>query len=181
MGHAVAVSAIQVHAAMSSVANGGILMKPSLLKRVFDEEGKTVVSFQPRPVRRVVSEKVAKVMTEMLVSVVSTEGTAARARISGYAVAGKTGTTQKIIDGKYSNRHHVASFCGYLPADDPLVAVTVLVDEPNMSKGRLGYGGSVAGPAFQRVAKKIIGYMGIKPKPTEVSFFKDLNINKQNF
>lgn len=181
MGHAVAVSAIQVHAAMSSVANGGILMKPSLLKRVFDEEGKTVVSFQPRPVRRVVSEKVAKVMTEMLVSVVSTEGTAARARISGYAVAGKTGTTQKIIDGKYSNRHHVASFCGYLPADDPLVAVTVLVDEPNMSKGRLGYGGSVAGPAFQRVAKKIIGYMGIKPKPAEVSFFKDLNINKQNF
>ena len=130
---------------------------------------------------RVVSEKVAKVMTEMLVSVVSTEGTAARARISGYAVAGKTGTTQKIIDGKYSNRHHVASFCGYLPADDPLVAVTVLVDEPNMSKGRLGYGGSVAGPAFQRVAKKIIGYMGIKPKPAEVSFFKDLNINKQNF
>jgi len=170
MGHAVAVSAIQVHAAMSSIANDGILMRPILIRRVFDEKGKTVVKFNPDPVRRVVSEKVAKIMTEMLVSVVSPEGTAVRARIKGYSVAGKTGTTQKIIDGKYSNRHHVASFCGFFPAENPLVAVTVVVDEPNMTNGRLGYGGSVAGPVFQRVAKKVIGYMGIKPEPAKLTF-----------
>ena len=181
MGHAVAVSAIQVHAAMSSVANDGILMRPILIRRVFDEEGKTVVNFNPDPVRRVVSEKVAKIMTEMLVSVVSPEGTAVRAKINGYSVAGKTGTTQKIIDGKYSNRHHVASFCGFFPAEDPLVAVTVVVDEPNMTKGRLGYGGSVAGPVFQRVAKKVIGYMGIKPKPAELSFLSDKKLMGENF
>ena len=181
MGHAVAVSAIQVHVAMSSVANDGILMRPILIRRVFDEEGKTVVNFNPDPVRRVVSEKVAKIMTEMLVSVVSPEGTAVRAKINGYSVAGKTGTTQKIIDGKYSNRHHVASFCGFFPAEDPLVAVTVVVDEPNMTKGRLGYGGSVAGPVFQRVAKKVIGYMGIKPKPAELSFLSDKKLMGENF
>jgi cell division protein FtsI/penicillin-binding protein 2 len=181
MGHAVAVSAIQVHVAMSSVANDGILMRPILIRRVFDEEGKTVVNFNPDPVRRVVSEKVAKIMTEMLVSVVSPEGTAVRAKIKGYSVAGKTGTTQKIIDGKYSNRHHVASFCGFFPAEDPVVGVTVVVDEPNMTKGRLGYGGSVAGPVFQRVAKKVIGYMGIKPKPTELSFVSDRKSMGENF
>jgi len=171
MGHAVAVTALQVHSAMSSIANGGILMKPSLIRRVFDDEGKTVVSFQPKAIRRVISESVADEITKMLVTVVSPEGTASRARVSGYQVAGKTGTTQKIIDGKYSNRHHVASFSGYLPAEDPKIAVTILVDEPTMKKGRLGYGGSVAGPAFQNVAKKIIGYMGIKPNEAELSFY----------
>jgi len=142
-----------------------------LIRRVFDDEGKTVVSFQPKAIRRVISESVADEITKMLVTVVSPEGTASRARVSGYQVAGKTGTTQKIIDGKYSNRHHVASFSGYLPAEDPKIAVTILVDEPTMKKGRLGYGGSVAGPAFQNVAKKIIGYMGIKPNEAELSFY----------
>ena len=65
--------------------------------------------------------------------------------------------------------------------EDPLVAVTVVVDEPNMTKGRLGYGGSVAGPVFQRVAKKVIGYMGIKPKPAELSFLSDKKLMGENF
>ncbi len=180
MGHAVAVSAMQVHSAMSAIANRGILMQPSLIRRVYDKDGKTVVNFRPKPVRRVVREDVARVMTEMLVSVVGPEGTAARARIKGFDIAGKTGTTQKIIDGRYSNRHHVASFCGYLPAEDPVIAITVMVDEPNMSRGRLGYGGSVAGPAFQQVARKIIAYMGIKPMDSELTFHEVNKKPKEN-
>ena len=80
----------------------------------------------------------------MLKSVVTKEGTARRAEIEGFSVAGKTGTTQKLIDGKYSNRHHVASFVGYFPASEPKVVITVVVDEPKMKKGLLGYGGVVA-------------------------------------
>jgi cell division protein FtsI/penicillin-binding protein 2 len=148
---------------MSAVANNGILMKPRFINRVFDEKGKTVVSFDPKPVRRVVSAQVSRDVSNMLVDVVSAEGTARQAIIEGFQVAGKTGTTQKIIDGKYSNRHHVASFSGYFPADNPAVMITIVVDEPKMKKGRLGYGGSVAGPSFQRIGKQIISYLGLKP------------------
>ena len=163
MGHSVSITPMQIHVAMSAVANNGILMKPRFINRVFDEKGKTVVSFDPKPVRRVVSAQVSRDVSNMLVDVVSAEGTARQAIIEGFQVAGKTGTTQKIIDGKYSNRHHVASFSGYFPADNPAVMITIVVDEPKMKKGRLGYGGSVAGPSFQRIGKQIISYLGLKP------------------
>jgi len=171
MGHAVSATPMQVHSSMSAVANEGILMKPQFMRRAFDSEGKTVVSFNPKPVRRVVHSGVAKSLNKMLVSVVSNEGTATRARLSGFDVAGKTGTTKKLIEGRYSNRHHVASFVGFFPADDPKIVITVVVDEPKMKKGLTGYGGSVAAPAFQRLGKKIIAYMGLKPnQPVRKSF-----------
>lgn len=167
MGHSVSVTPMQIHAAMASVANDGILMKPGFINRIFDENGKTIVSFRPQPVRRVVSADVARNLTTMLVDVVSAKGTAKQAMINGFRVAGKTGTTQKIIDGKYSNRHHVASFSGYFPAEKPKIMITVVVDEPKMTKGRLGYGGSVAGPSFQRIGQQIISYLGLKPVPVK--------------
>ena len=117
MGHAVSVTPMQVHCSMSVIANEGIMMKPTLIRRVYDEEGKTVVPFVPQAVRRVLDDEVALQVNEMLASVVSHEGTARTAMISGFQVAGKTGTTQKIIDGKYSSNHHVASFSGYFPAE----------------------------------------------------------------
>jgi len=171
MGHAVSATPMQVHSSMSAVANDGILMKPQFMRRAFDPEGKTVVSFNPKPVRRVVHSGVAKSLNKMLVSVVSNEGTARRARLTGFDVAGKTGTTKKLIEGRYSNRHHVASFVGFFPAQDPKIVITVVVDEPKMKKGLTGYGGSVAAPAFQRLGKKIIAYMGLKPKPPEGKSF----------
>jgi len=166
MGHAVSATPMQVHASISSVANEGILMRPQFIKRVFDAEGKTVVSFKPKPVRRVVSSTVSEDLTKMLVSVVSVEGTARRARLSGFDVAGKTGTTKKLVEGRYSNRHHVASFVGFFPAEDPRIVMTVVVDEPKMKNGLTGYGGVVAAPAFSSIGRKIIGYMGLKPKPS---------------
>jgi cell division protein FtsI/penicillin-binding protein 2 len=176
MGHAVSVTPMQVHCAMSVVANDGILMKPSILRRAFDQEGKTVVPFSPTAVRRVLDESVANELNDMLVSVVGNEGTARTAMIKGFKVAGKTGTTQKIIDGKYSSNHHVASFSGYFPADQPSVVITVVVDEPQMTKGRLGYGGSVAGPSFQKIAKRLISYFGIQPSNKELSFLGTDNL-----
>jgi cell division protein FtsI/penicillin-binding protein 2 len=163
IGHAVSVTPMQVHSAMACVANGGILMKPQFISRVFDGFGKTIVPFNPKPVRRVLSANTASALSNMLVSVVSPEGTARRGRIEGFAVAGKTGTTQKIIDGKYSNRHHVGSFVGYFPAENPKLVITVVVDEPKMQKGLLGYGGVVAAPAFSRIGSAIASYWGMKP------------------
>ncbi len=173
MGHAVSVTPMQVHCAMSVVANGGIMMKPSLIRKVYDRKGKIVVPFNPRPVRRVINQNVAQELTEMLVSVVGREGTARSASIPGFNVAGKTGTTQKIIDGKYSSNHHVASFSGYFPAEKPKAVITVVVDEPKMKKGRLGYGGSVAGPSFRKIANRIISYLGIQESPKELSYLSE--------
>ena len=168
MGHAVSTTAIQVHSAMSAIGNGGILMKPKFINRVFDRHGKTVTTFAPKPVRRVVKASVATSLTNMLVSVVSLEGTARQAIIKGYDVAGKTGTSQKIVNGKYSRNHHVGSFVGFFPAEDPQINITVVVDEPKMKRGLLGYGGVVAAPAFKNVAKQIISYLGIEPRKEEI-------------
>lgn len=173
MGHAVSVTPMQVHGSMCVVANGGILMKPSLIRRVFDEKSKTVIPFKPQAVRRVIDEDVADQLAQMLVAVVGPNGTARSAMISGFQVAGKTGTTQKIIDGKYSSSHHVASFSGFFPADNPRAVITVVVDEPKMKKGKLGYGGSVAGPSFKNIATRLISYFGIQPKSKELSLIRE--------
>lgn len=164
MGHAVSTTPMQIHCAMATIANGGILMKPKFINRVFDKNGKTITQFNTKPKRRVVTNQVAKSLTEMLVSVVSNEGTAKNAKIDGFNIAGKTGTTQKLINGKYSHKHHVGSFVGYFPAEDPQIVLTVVVDEAKMKRGLLGYGGTVAAPAFKNVAKKIISYLGITPR-----------------
>ncbi len=181
MGHAVAVTALQVHQSMSVIANGGVLLKPKLLRRIFDHEGKTVVPFGSQLRRRVIGENVAEEISSMLATVVSREGTARQAQIPGFDVAGKTGTTQKIIDGRYSNQHHVASFVGYFPEKNPRILITVVVDEPKMKAGRLGYGGSVAGPAFKRVGTRIVGYLGLKPQPPQVSMVHSENPKIRSF
>jgi cell division protein FtsI/penicillin-binding protein 2 len=161
MGHAVSATPMQVHAAMSVIANGGVLMQPMLAKRIFDSVGEDVVRFKPKAKRRVVSKEVANTVAQMLADVVDIGGTARRASIDNYNVAGKTGTTQKIINGRYSDQHHVASFCGFFPANNPSLVITVVVDEPNL-KG-VGYGGSVAAPAFRNIAESCIAYLGIRP------------------
>ena len=104
----------------------------------------------------------------MLVEVVGQDGTARKAAIENFEVAGKTGTTQKIVDGRYSNRHHVASFSGYFPASKPELLITVVVDEPKLNG--VGYGGSIAAPAFRNIAQACIAYLGIRPPGPDDSF-----------
>jgi cell division protein FtsI (penicillin-binding protein 3)/stage V sporulation protein D (sporulation-specific penicillin-binding protein) len=168
MGHAVSATPMQVHAAMSVIANNGILMEPMLVERIFDSNGEDVVKFSPKAKRRVISTEVASTVSNMLADVVSKKGTAKSAAIENYLVAGKTGTTQKIFDGRYSNHRHVASFSGFFPADDPALVITVVVDEPKLDG--LGSGGAVAAPAFREIAEACIGYLGIRPSRTRESF-----------
>jgi cell division protein FtsI/penicillin-binding protein 2 len=160
MGHAVAATPLQVHCAMSVIANQGIYMQPQLVRKVFDNNSKTIVSYPPHAVRRVISPKIANLMSEMLTEVVSKTGTARRAAVEGFKVAGKTGTTQKIINGVYSSRDHVASFSGFFPAQRPRLVITVVVDSAKM-RG-IAYGGVVAAPSFRNVAEQAASYLGIQ-------------------
>ena len=165
MGHAVSATAMQVHMAMSVLANRGILMKPRVISRVFDETGETLTYYQPRAERRVVSDKTALEMSELLVRTVSPGGTAPRAEIPNYQVAGKTGTTQKLIEGQYSSSHHVASFSGFFPSNKPRLVITVIVDDP--ARPKPGYGGVVAAPAFRNIALRAIQYLELDPVSPE--------------
>jgi cell division protein FtsI/penicillin-binding protein 2 len=164
IGHAVSVTPMQIHCAMGVLANGGVLMKPQVVKRIYDDNRKTVISFQPSSRRRVLSRQSATLLTEALTEVVSEQGTARKAAVPGFSVAGKTGTTQKLVDGEYSHEKHIASFSGFLPAERPQMVITVVVDEPH-SKG-VGYGGSVAAPSFRKVAEEVVAYLGIEPEQT---------------
>ncbi|WP_269540781.1 peptidoglycan D,D-transpeptidase FtsI family protein [Cerasicoccus fimbriatus] len=163
MGHAISATPMQVHFAMSAIANGGVLMKPQIVRQVFDNNGEVVVQYSPDAKSRVVSSYTATQITQMLAGVVGENGTARRASIENYGVAGKTGTTQKIVDGRYSRQHHVGSFVGFFPQSNPRLVITVVVDEPEL-KG-VGYGGVVAAPVFKNIAEHCIQYLGIPPEP----------------
>ena len=161
MGHAVSATPVQVHSAMSTIAAGGVRRPLRLVRRAFDAEGETVLNFDSGEEHRVVSEEVAETMAGFLEGVVGPQGTARRAFLDGFRVAGKTGTTQMIVDGRYSRRHHVASFSGFLPADHPEVVITVVVEDPQL-KG-VGYGGVVAAPVFRRIAETASHHLHILP------------------
>lgn len=164
MGHSVDATAMQVHQAMTVVANHGILMQPRLIRRIFDSKGDTVLDFSPIPERRVISSNTIVqpgLLNDMLCAVVGPDGTASRAKLQDITVAGKTGTAQKIINGKYSNEHHVSTFSGYLPAERPRLVITVIVDDAHM-RGT-AFGGLVSAPAFHNLATAAVQYMGIQP------------------
>lgn len=169
MGHAVSATPMQIHSAMGAIANHGILMRPQVVRQALDREGRAVVSFAPIARRRVVSGEAARTLAAMLVQVTGPEGTARQAAIAGYEVAGKTGTTQKIVNGRYSNRHHIASFSGFFPAAQPRVVMTIIVDEPR-GQGN-SYGGLVAAPSFRRIGEQLIPYLGIPPTNEVHSYF----------
>lgn len=160
MGHEVAVTPIQMANAMCALANGGNLMRPLIVKRVTDPEGNVLREYFPQVRRRVVDQRAAREITEALKMVVSREGTATRAAIRGYEVAGKTGTAQKIVNGEYGHDEYVSSFSGYFPADDPELCIYVMLDNP---KGKDRYGGAVAAPIFHDIGVRVASYLNIRP------------------
>jgi cell division protein FtsI (penicillin-binding protein 3) len=161
-GQGVAVTPIQLAAAYGAIANGGILMRPYIVKQVVDENGEVLVANQPTVVRRVVSEATARDVTEILERVVSSKGTAPLAAVPGLKIAGKTGTAQKVdlVHGGYS-RGRIASFVGYFPADDPQVVILVIVDEPQTTI----WGGTAAAPVFRTLASAAAERLGIEIRP----------------
>jgi len=160
MGHSVSVTAMQMHYAMSVVAADGLLMQPQLVLRIEDPKTKQVVlTYPPRSKGRAITSSTATSMATLLRAVCGKGGTAPIADIADYEVAGKTGTTQKIINGKYSSSHHVASFSGFFPVNDPKLAITVIIDEPH-GEG-VAYGGKVSAPIFREVALECIKWLNI--------------------
>jgi len=165
MGHSVDATALQVHQAMSTVANRGIMMEPHLVRRIFDSSNNTVMEFAPKAVRRVIAAQTIMqpgFLNDMLCAVVGRDGTASRAKLEDITVAGKTGTAQKIVNGKYSSDHHVATFAGYFPAERPRLVITVIVDDAR-EHGAVAFGGTVSAPAFQNLATEAVQYLGIQP------------------
>ncbi|MFY9488142.1 MAG: penicillin-binding protein 2 [Solirubrobacterales bacterium] len=155
IGQGLAVTPIQMAAAYSAIANGGILRSP----KVVSEVGGDPVE-EPRG-KRIISAKTAASLRKMLEGVLGAGGTASEAAIPGYDLAGKTGTAQKIdtATGEYSTSNYVASFIGFAPAKNPKLLVSVMVDEPRGGY----YGGEVAAPAFQEILNFALPYMKIPP------------------
>ena len=163
MGQSVAVTPLQMVTAMSSIANGGKLMKPMIVSEIRDQTGRLVASFTPEMVRDVISAETAVKIVSALKDVVSKQGTAQRAEVPGFRVAGKTGTAQKVDPrGGYMVGRYVTSFVGFMPADDPKFALLVLLDDPTMKEGA-AFGGTVAGPVFARIAEKAARYLDLRP------------------
>jgi len=158
MGQEIGVTPIQVVTAMAAIANGGVLMKPYIVSQIRDAQGNITKQALPQVKRRVISPETARTVTRILEGVV-TVGTGEKAAIKGFRVAGKTGTAQKIDHrtGRYSTSRYVSSFAGYVPAENPKMAMIVIIDEP---KGE-AWGGVVAAPVFSRIGEQVLNYLGV--------------------
>jgi cell division protein FtsI (penicillin-binding protein 3) len=160
IGQGVAATPLQMAMAISAVANGGVLMRPMLVDSLVDDNGRTVAKYEPQTMRRVVSKEVARETISALKTVVQ-KGTADKAALEHYTVAGKTGTAQKVVDRQYSHEKYYSSFIGFFPADEPELCILVALDEPVKKLGY--YGGQVAAPAFKRIAERTANFLNIKP------------------
>ncbi len=159
-GQEIGVTAIQMIGAYSAIANGGALPEPRIIRKVETSGEKEPEAFSSRIVRQVVSPETASILTEMMRKVVE-QGTGLKAQVPGYSVCGKTGTAQKLDPRtrKYSTEKYVASFCGFLPAENPLLVCYVVLDEPR----RTYWGGETAAPIFSRVMSRAVTILGIPP------------------
>ncbi len=156
-GQGISVTAIELLSAFSAVANKGVRMEPHVVSSVEDKDG-NISKISPKVLGRPISEKTAKVMTEILVNAVN-KGEASWTRLKGYRIAGKTGTASIPIKGHYDPEKTVASFIGYAPSNDPKFVMLVIFDKPTTSI----YGSETAAPVFFKIAKEILLYFGISP------------------
>jgi cell division protein FtsI (penicillin-binding protein 3) len=157
MGYQVGVTPLQMVTAISSVANGGELMQPRVV-RALVRDGKRV-EVKPTILGRTISKDTAVTLTSIMEQIVE-RGTATQAQIDGYTIAGKTGTASKLINRRYSNSDYYASFVAFLPSRNPVATIIVVIDSPH---ARGYYGGPIAGPVFQRIAEATLRHLGVPP------------------
>ena len=164
-GHGLMVTSVQMLAAVGTVANDGVWVQPHVIQRVTDAFGEEIPQRDRKPAHRVFKTETAKTLAQIMQTVVEPGGTGTPAAIPGIAVAGKTGTAEKVdpVTGRYSKDLHLSSFIGFAPADDPEAVVLVVVDEPQEKK----FGGLVAGPAFRKITEAILRARGIFAAPSE--------------
>ncbi len=176
MGYQVGVTALQMVTAVSTVANGGRLVEPRVIRAVYRDNRRYEVV--PKTVRRVISPETAATLTGIMEGVVANpHGTATRAQISGYTIAGKTGTAAKLVNGHYSTSDYNASFVGFVPSRDPAIAIIVVTDSPRTYPNT---GGFVSAPVFKRIAEAALPYLGIPrtvdPEPPVLTARRDLEV-----
>jgi cell division protein FtsI (penicillin-binding protein 3) len=157
MGYQIGVTPLQMVAAVSSVANGGELIQPRIV-RALVRDGKRV-EVKPASLGRTISKDTAITLTGIMEQIVA-RGTATQAQIAGYTIAGKTGTASKLVNGRYSHTDYYASFVAFLPSRNPVATIIVVIDSPH---ARGYYGGPIAGPVFQRIAEATLRHLGVPP------------------
>jgi cell division protein FtsI/penicillin-binding protein 2 len=165
IGQEIAVTALQLAQAFSTVANGGVKMRPRIVRAILAEDGSVIEEFEPETDRVVCSPQVAQLVTEMLCGVVE-DGTGTRGAVEGYRVAGKTGTAQISVPGGYAKDRHMTVFAGFVPADMPAYTIVVVLDSPH-TKPRLDTGGRVSAPVFKEIAQHSLRIAGIAPRIAE--------------
>jgi cell division protein FtsI (penicillin-binding protein 3) len=165
-GHEIGVTPLQIATALSAIANGGNLVWPHITKAVL-KNGKVEKTFQPKIIRRVISEKTSRQMIEVLKNTVK-NGTGIPAKVPGFETAGKTGTAQVFdkASGSYSTSKYLSSFVGFVPADAPKIVVLVMIENPR--KGHSG--GKVAGPVFRDISAEVLRYLNEPAKGERVFF-----------
>jgi cell division protein FtsI/penicillin-binding protein 2 len=173
IGYQVAVNALQLTMAYAAVANKGLLMKPYIVKKVISQDGTVLTENMPSPVRQVISEQTSEKLMQVLTGVVD-NGTGTDAKIENVKVAGKTGTTQKLVEGEYSSSSHISSFIGFFPADNPEIIITVILDDPKNGY----YGGKVSAPVFRNIAERILAYADIKDSQNNEFLFTQNNLEE---
>jgi len=158
IGYQVGVTPLQMLAAVSSIANGGEYLEPRIVRAAYREGRRYVV--EPKVVRRSVTAGTAATLTGIMEGVVE-HGTGTPAQIKGFTIAGKTGTSAKLLNGRYSNSDYNASFVGFVPSRAPAIAIIVVLDSPHGPHRY--FGGPVSGPIFKRIAEASLRYLGVAP------------------
>jgi cell division protein FtsI (penicillin-binding protein 3) len=156
-GQEVGVTSMQILTAINAIANGGYRVRPSIVDRIIDENG-DLVSVRTPYSTRLMSPETAQAVSNAFEGVVL-RGTGRRAALEGYRAAGKTGTAQKIIDGRYSGSKYVSSFIGFAPLPNPRITILVQIDEPT----GVHYGGDVCAPVFQKIAQEVLLQLRVPP------------------
>ena len=161
IGQSIAVTPLQLVTAMSAIANGGTLMRPHIVRAIYNPDGSLYEDRQPQEVHKTLQPPVNRTLTGLLEQVVA-EGGGAKAAVKGYRIAGKTGTAQKIRleSSGYLEGHYIASFCGFAPVENPAFTVLVMIDDP---RGGNFYGGQIAAPVAGRIFAQLLRYAHIEP------------------
>ena len=162
-GQSIAITPMQLITAVSAIANDGELMQPRLVRAYTDNKGNITKEIEPVSVRQVLTKESAEKMVSIMETVVS-EGGGKTAYIPGYRLGGKTGTAQKVVDGRYADGKYICSFVSIAPVDDPQIAVLAIVDEP--SRDRV-FGSTAAGPIIKEIMTDSLKYLKVQPKYTE--------------
>ncbi|HKM01436.1 MAG TPA: penicillin-binding transpeptidase domain-containing protein [Sedimentibacter sp.] len=162
-GQGIAITPIQLATAVSAISNGGNLMEPRIVKQLIDEDGNIIKNFDTVVRRKVISDETSKIMLQIMKE--SAEAGTKQAYRAGYRIGGKSGTAQKVIDGRYIEGKFISSFIGVAPVDNPRAVALVMVDEPDTSIG--SYGSIVAGPVSADLLENILKYYDVEPIYTE--------------